>query len=272
MRIPTSLCNNVLVDPTTGSCVVIDIDSLVVPGVYPPEVIGTGGYIAPEVLETLPLPFGDPQRKLPCASTDLHSMAVLIYEYLLLRHPLRGPKSYSEDPNLDDFLCMGPKALFIEDPKDQSNRPRGMEVTIKDLGPELEKLFIRAFVDGLHNPNERPTAMEWEKALVKTWDLLHPCENPNCGANGLCCTTHPSRCVRSADIVQKGKHCPSSPEKPSARTPRAVDPSGRNQCITICRCSGGICFQIVFLMRKLTAACSHMWLSIKDSGFSLITM
>ena len=175
-------CNNVLVDPTTGSCVVIDIDSLVVPGVYPPEVIGTGGYIAPEVLETLPLPFGDPQRKLPCASTDLHSMAVLIYEYLFLRHPLRGPKTYSDDPNLDDFLCMGPKALFIEDPKDQSNRPRGLEVTIKDMGPEIEKLFIRAFVDGLHNPNERPTAMEWEKALVKTWDLLHPCENPNCGA------------------------------------------------------------------------------------------
>ncbi|MFC2740306.1 MAG: lipopolysaccharide kinase InaA family protein, partial [Selenomonas sp.] len=28
-------CNNVLVDPKSGSCVVIDIDSLVVPGLYP---------------------------------------------------------------------------------------------------------------------------------------------------------------------------------------------------------------------------------------------
>lgn len=175
-------CNNVLVDPTTGNCVVIDIDSLVVPGVYPPEVIGTGGYIAPEVLETLPLPFGDPQRKLPCASTDLHSLAVLIYEYLLLRHPLSGPKTYSDDPNVDDFLSMGPKALFIEDPKDTSNRPRDLHVTIKDMGPALESLFLRAFTDGLHNPNERPTAMEWEKALVKSWDLLHPCENPDCAA------------------------------------------------------------------------------------------
>lgn len=175
-------CNNVLVDPTTGNCVVIDIDSLVVPGVYPPEVIGTGGYIAPEVLETLPLPFGDPQRKLPCASTDLHSLAVLIYEYLLLRHPLSGPKTYSDDPNIDDFLSMGPKALFIEDPKDTSNRPPDLHVTIKDMGPALENLFIRAFTNGLHNPNERPSAMEWEKALVKSWDLLHPCENPDCAA------------------------------------------------------------------------------------------
>lgn len=175
-------CNNVLIDPTSGSCVVIDIDSLVVPGVYPPEVIGTPGYIAPEVIETLPLPFGDPKRKLPCSSTDLHSMAVLIYEYLLLRHPLRGPRTLSPDPNLDDFLCMGPKALFIEDPKDQSNRPRDLDVTIKDLGPELEKIFLKAFSDGLHNPNERPSAMDWERALVKTWDLLQPCENPSCGA------------------------------------------------------------------------------------------
>ena len=47
--IPIYPATIVLVDPTTGGCVVIDIDSLVVPGVYPPEVIGTGGYIAPEV-------------------------------------------------------------------------------------------------------------------------------------------------------------------------------------------------------------------------------
>ena len=175
-------CNNVLVDPITGSCVVIDIDSLVVPGVYPPEVIGTNGYIAPEVLESMSLPFGDAKRSLPCAYTDLHALAVLIYEYLMLRHPLRGPKCYSNDPSEDDYLSMGPKALFVENPKDRSNRPGDLGVTIYDHGPELAKLFLRAFVDGLHNPGERPAAMEWEKALVKTWDLLHPCENPDCAA------------------------------------------------------------------------------------------
>ena len=55
-----------------------------------------------------------------------------------------------------------------------------MKVTIHDLGPELEELFIRAFVRGLHDPPERPTAMEWEKGLIKTWNLLHPCDNPDC--------------------------------------------------------------------------------------------
>ncbi|MBQ7479265.1 MAG: serine/threonine protein kinase [Selenomonadaceae bacterium] len=173
--------NNVLIDPRTGTCVVIDIDSLVVPGLFPPEVAGTKGYIAPEVLETMELPFDDPGRKLPCAATDLFALPVLLYEYLLRRHPLDGPKIYSTaSTEEDEFLQYGPKATFIENPQDTSNRPDDLQVSIHDLGPHLEKLFLQAFVDGMHDPEKRPTAAQWEKALVKTWDLLQPCRNPNC--------------------------------------------------------------------------------------------
>ena len=35
-------------------------------------------------------------------------------------------------------------------------------------------------MDGLHNPNKRPVAAEWEAELEKAWDLLQPCSNPNC--------------------------------------------------------------------------------------------
>lgn len=176
--------NNVLIDPRTGSCVVIDIDSLVVPGLFSPEVAGTSGYIGPEVLATQHLPIDDPGRVLPSVLTDLHALPVMLYEYLLNRHPLEGPKVHcADDPGRDDLLAMGAEALFIEDPNDRSNRPDDpdyMRVTIHDLGPELEKLFLRAFVDGLHDPSKRPTAFEWEKALVDTWDLLQPCPNPDC--------------------------------------------------------------------------------------------
>jgi hypothetical protein len=41
-------------------------------------------------------------------------------------------------------------------------------------------LFERAFIDGLHSPNLRPSADEWETALVKTVDLVQPCVNPTC--------------------------------------------------------------------------------------------
>ncbi|MCD7730053.1 MAG: serine/threonine-protein kinase [Oscillospiraceae bacterium] len=175
--------NNVLIDPKSGNCVVIDIDSLVVPGLYPPEVAGTRGYIAPEVLATMELDRSDPRRKIPGSTTDLHALAVLIYEYLLFRHPLMGPKIFSSaSAEEDDFLALGPQALFIENPYDTSNRPSSLKVTIKDLGPMLERLFIRAFVDGLHDPSMRPSAMEWEKGITETWDLLHRCSNPSCDA------------------------------------------------------------------------------------------
>lgn len=174
-------CNNVLIDPVTGTAVVIDIDSLVVPGKFTPEVCGTRGYIAPEVLATMGRDDADPSRCLPCVQTDLHALPVLIYEYLFLRHPLSGPKIYSADSaEQDDFLAMGPMATFIENPEDTSNRPDDLKVTIDTLSHGLEQLFLRAFVDGLHHPSERPAAMEWEAELLRAWDRLIPCPNHAC--------------------------------------------------------------------------------------------
>ncbi|MCF0158426.1 MAG: kinase [Veillonella sp.] len=187
--------NNVLVDPKTGSACVIDCDGLVVPGRYPPDVVGTPDFIAPEVLETRSLKLGDPNRKLPCIQTDRHALAVMIYMYLLYRHPLRGGKVNDLDPAKDEELSMGAKALFIEHPTDKSNRPKVNNLSPSELpqgdvtklpyticGPYLKQLFNKAFIDGLHNPALRPTADEWLTALVKTTDLMQPCQNPSCKA------------------------------------------------------------------------------------------
>ena len=108
---------NVLVDPTTGEACIIDIDGLVVPGRFPPDVVGTPDFIAPEVLATLNLPLTDSKRKLPNQQTDLHALAVLTYMYLLFRHPLKGGKIWDSDPGRDVELSMGSKALFIEHPQ-----------------------------------------------------------------------------------------------------------------------------------------------------------
>jgi serine/threonine protein kinase len=185
--------NNVLVDPITKSAAIIDIDGLVVPGLFPPEVIGTAGFIAPEVLKTKHLKVSDPNRILPNQKTDLHALAVLIYMYLLRRHPLKGGKVWDLDAERDDLLSMGDKAVFIEDPNNTINRvkpdqlrkwdtfwgePNKLPYTI--TGPYLTELFSRAFIDGLHHPIKRPIANEWETALLKTVDLIQPCSNKNC--------------------------------------------------------------------------------------------
>jgi serine/threonine protein kinase len=183
---------NCLVDPLTGSACIIDIDGLVVPGLFPPDVIGTRDFIAPEVVATMNL-LDKEQRKLPCRETDQHALSVLIYEYFFHRHPLEGDKVHDQDPEIQDMLEMGEKALFIENPHDTSNR-RTVKPDEDDFlpwidteklpytlgGPYLKQLFDTAFITGLHNPMERPSADDWDNALIKTRDLLLPCSNKKC--------------------------------------------------------------------------------------------
>ena len=187
---------NVLVDPISGNACIIDADELVVPGKYDAGVLGTPDFIAPEVMATREFKLGDPNKKLPSINTDRHALAVLIYMYLLNRHPLRGGKVWDIDPAKDEAMSMGEKALFIEHPTDKTNRVKPQELDKSQLpqgdptklpyticGPYLKKLFDRAFIDGLHNPLARPSAAEWEDALVKTCDLVQPCQNPKCEAH-----------------------------------------------------------------------------------------
>jgi len=114
--------------------------------------------------------------------------------YLLYRHPLKGGlvhPAQTEEERMN--LEMGSKALFIEHSRDSRNRPNLKEVKKSELpfadvtrlpysitGPHLQKLFDRAFITGLHQPDLRPSADEWENALIRTVDLLQPCTNPTC--------------------------------------------------------------------------------------------
>ena len=184
---------NVLVDPAGSNACIIDIDGLVVPGKYPPDVIGTADFIAPEVIASAKLPRGDPKRCLPRIETDRHALSVLIYMYLLYRHPLNGGKVHDADPAIDEELAKGKYALFVEHPSDASNRPKVASARPSELpwfdvakrpytiaGPYLKELFDQAFIAGLHDPSRRPSANDWLHALVKTVDLIQPCANPSC--------------------------------------------------------------------------------------------
>lgn len=219
----------VLVDPRSGSACVIDVDSLVVPGKFPPEVEGTPDFIAPEVIATQHLRLDDPLRNLPNRSTDQHALAVLIYIYLLYRHPLRGGKEHdTTDPERDESLSMGEGALFVEHPTDRSNRIRLEDqreesrkwsdtdkVPYTVLGPYLAPLVERAFITGLHAPAERPTAGEWEDALIRTVDLLVPCANAECEQKWFVLRSTP------------GQHCPFCGTQVPGQLPIMIPSRGR---------------------------------------------
>lgn len=98
-----------------------------------------------------------------------------------------------DDEQRDESLTMGERALFVEHPTDKANRIKLKNVKASELpwadtekipftitGPYLRDLFLQVFVAGLHDPSMRPSANDWETALVKTVDLIQPCLNPAC--------------------------------------------------------------------------------------------
>ncbi len=164
---------NILVDPFEGRTVLIDCDSLTVPGRLSPTVEGTTSFRAPEIVMG--------SLSIPSVKTDRHALAVLLYRWLLFLHPLVGDKVFDPDnPERDELLRYGQMALYIEHPTDTSNRASKQVLKARILGPELEKLFQAAFVDGLHNPDRRPFPYEWQQALYHTYDQIIPCASKYC--------------------------------------------------------------------------------------------
>lgn len=163
---------NVMVDPYEGRMTLIDCDSLVVPGDLDALIEGTSWYRAPEIIMRT--------VKTPSVLSDRHSLAVILYLWLLNWHPFYGDKTYDPDPTKDEDLRLGARALYIEHPTDHSNRATGRRITAHDLGPEVERLFKEAFVDYLYKPNLRPRADAWQAALRHAYDRLIPCSSAHC--------------------------------------------------------------------------------------------
>ena len=201
---------NVMVDPYEGRMMLIDCDALTVPHVIPPEVAGTPGFIAPEILIS---------HAMPSIRTDRHALAVLLYIWFLGHHPLEGDHPpFSMDPNIDYNHQFGDRALYIEHPRDDSNRWKRQIYKSDALGEEIKKLFREAFIDGLHTPEERPQPRLWADAFIHAYDRVIPCSSSHCDWRffvahprpGLVCPMceEPVRAVRSLPRVYIQKHKP----------------------------------------------------------------
>jgi hypothetical protein len=163
---------NVLVDPFAGAAVLIDCDSLTVPGELSAVVDGSPEFRAPELVTQ--------ELALPNLTTDRHAMAVLLYRWFCLIHPLFGDRHYATDPEQDELLRYGKLATYIEHPTDMSNHASKQAIKAHMLGSEMARLFERAFVHGLRNPRSRPHAFEWLMALYHMYDQIVPCATPEC--------------------------------------------------------------------------------------------
>ncbi len=168
---------NFLLDPSMQQLVMLEVDGVVVPGFLEPEVAGTMGYMAPEILA---------HRAVPTERTDRHSLAVLVLHALLFRNVMLPLREYDVDRPSSDRIGYGEKAIFSEHPTDRTNRPRGLGKPLFEKGalsysmltPWLQQLTQRALINELHHPDKRPSAREWDIALGCAFDELWSC--PHC--------------------------------------------------------------------------------------------
>ena len=164
--------NNILVARQQKSIVLIDSDNLTSTSLFSTSVLGTPGYIAPELF-TL--------NKQPNSITDTYSFAVILFELLRLGHPLIGDAILDGTPEMEEEAVKG-QAVYVEHPSDESNRNSTILPADIILTKELQELFQKMFVEGLHEYMKRPTLYEFTSALQTAEDQLVKCDNDQCQA------------------------------------------------------------------------------------------
>jgi serine/threonine protein kinase len=169
---------NAAMDCQTGEIRICDCDNIdqnEIPG----AILGTGKYMAPEILRG--------EVVLPTQQTDFWSLAVLLFSLFFRNHPLQGRNSdlqLETRETIKQYYGINP--LYIFDPMDSSNAPdperHETAVLHRAIYPKfLLKLFDRAFTEGLRDPEHgRIMETEWRGNLVKLRDSIMLC--PHCKA------------------------------------------------------------------------------------------
>lgn len=168
---------NLRFDPRTGDILICDNDNVAINKNPDFQVWGTMEYMAPELITG---------NAVPSASTDLHSLAVLLFYLWIWHHPMHGKLEYSYHcwDIASKKKVYGEEALFIFDPVDPSNSlPADPDYLIAEkrwrMCPEsLKMLFKRTFTTGLKTPGKRITEGEWQRLFLQLKDCSVRC--PNC--------------------------------------------------------------------------------------------
>ena len=169
---------NVFFDPATGEVQVCDNDNVAIDGSGNGGILGTPRFIAPEVVRG---------EAAPSTQTDLFSLAVLLFYFFHVHHPLEGSREAAikcfDLPAMNRLYGTEPR--FIFDPADDSNRPlpglHDNALAHWPIYPQfLRDHFTRAFTAGLHDPFERVRESDWRAALARLADAI--CYCGHCGA------------------------------------------------------------------------------------------
>lgn len=158
--------NNILVKTTEKeySVKMIDVDNIYIAGKSSATVLGTPRYIAPEVIS---------RQKNPDILSDNYSLAVILFELLRTGHPYISDSVLDGTPEDEDAALAG-KFEYVTYENSTNMLPADVVFTEK-----LRKLFEKCFVAGKQNRILRPSAHEFETALIEASNKIIKCTS--CG-------------------------------------------------------------------------------------------
>lgn len=168
---------NLFFNPDNGDVLICDNDNVSFDSSKPGGILGTPGFMAPEIVRG---------EKRPSRETDRYSLAVLLFYLFMVNHPLEGKLEAS-------IKCMdyaarvklyGTDPVFIFDPDNKTNRPvKGIHDNATIYWPiypeKLRELFTKSFTVGLTQPSKRVTEPEWMNLFANMMSGMIPC---SCGA------------------------------------------------------------------------------------------
>ena len=183
--------NNILVKKTLDNSITfIDTDNLRTRDNPFTNVLGTPGFIAPEIFKTEQPNLHiteDECKKLNSIhmiteASDIYSAAVIAFELLTLNHPYKGIKAVGPNTTPEDELAAerGEFDYILKPGTDNYCEGNVFIEKFKNVTtPEIRDLFARTFIDGKNSPLRRPTAHEFRDAFQRARRLIIKC--PECG-------------------------------------------------------------------------------------------
>lgn len=169
---------NLFFNPDNGDVLICDNDNVSFDNGKAGGVLGTPGFMAPEIVRG---------EKRPSRETDRYSLAVLLFYLFMVNHPLEGKLEAS-------IKCMdyparvklyGTNPVFIFDPDNKTNRPdkdihKNANIYWPLYPEKLRQLFTKSFTVGLNEPSKRVTEPEWMTLFANMMSGMLKC---SCGAS-----------------------------------------------------------------------------------------
>lgn len=192
---------NIVVRTGENGIVFIDTDNIRFRDDLPIGVMGTPGYIAPEIyrknvsseINGTPVD-GTLLSKTGrvTSDSDIFSAAVIAFELLTLHHPFVGDIIDDGTPE-DEERAMRIETDYIFKDGTENTSTRGLTTIFdKITTPHMRDLFRRTFVEGRDNPLLRPTDMEFLEAAKNAIDKMVTCE---CGFGSIYDTAGDNKCL-----------------------------------------------------------------------------